>query len=49
MVMVRNFEGNIHPYLSSAPALDDYTTFVRNRLIPSVFEFTEEYIETVFE
>jgi hypothetical protein len=49
MVMIRSFEEKIHPYLSTAPALDDYTTFVRNRMIPSMFEFTKEYIETVFE
>lgn len=49
MVMVRSFEDKIHPYLTTAPALDDYTKFVRTRMIPTMFEFTEEYIETVFE
>ena len=49
MLMARTFEEKFHPYLSKAPALDDWTEFVRARMVPTMFEFTEKYIENVFE
>ena len=49
LLFIRNFEDKIHPYKASAPSLDDWSEFVRLRSFPTMFEFTDEHINGVFE
>jgi hypothetical protein len=44
----RNFETPYHPYKGDT-SLDEYNKFIRQLMIPNMFEFTESYIEDIFE
>jgi len=48
LMLYRNFDTPFHPY-NGDHSLVDYNEFIRKLMFPSMFEFTEAYIENVFE
>lgn len=48
LIFIRNFETPNHVYHGEV-GLDEYNKFVRKLMVPTLFEFTKEYIEDIFE